>query len=202
VYLDSTSPVIAISKPANNSTFGTERINVTGTFTESSLKRITVNGVLAFITGSGAFEARNVFLPEGANDIVATAEDIAGNTTTATISVTGSATPTDPVQLTVTPVAGFANLSTTFSVTRDSSLNGLSIEYDYEGNGSTDQTDGSTAHSYAAGQYFPVVTIQDANGNRFSSVGGWNASPALRVNVQEGAPMPAIRGGVRKSLST
>jgi hypothetical protein len=123
VYLDSTSPVIAISKPANNSTFGTERINVTGTFTEASLKRITVNGVLAFVPpGSGTFEARNVFLPEGASDIVATAEDIAGNTTTATISVTGSATPTDPVQLTVTPVAGFASLSTTFSVTRDSSL--------------------------------------------------------------------------------
>ena len=44
---------------------------------------------------------RNVFLPDGADDIAVTAEDIAGNTTMATISVTGSASPVDPVQLTV-----------------------------------------------------------------------------------------------------
>ncbi len=189
VYLDTAVPSIAITAPANNSTFGTDRINVIGTFSESSLKRITVNGVLAFITGPGNFEARNVFLPQGANTITALAEDISGNTNAYTISVTGSATPVDPVQLTVTPVAGFKPLSTTFSVTVSGSLPGTleNVYYDFEGDGITDQTETTTAsinHTYNdAGQYFPVVTVKTTAG-RFSSVGGWNVG-GLRINVQE-----------------
>lgn len=51
-------------------------MNVTGTFTENSLKRITVNGIPAFI-GVNTFEARNVPLMVGANTITATIEDFA-----------------------------------------------------------------------------------------------------------------------------
>lgn len=187
VYLDSTVPTIAITAPASSSFFSTERINVTGTFTEASLKRITVNGVLAF-TGSGTFEARNVFLPEGANAITAIVEDISGNTNAATISVTGSATPVDPVQLTVSPVAGFASLSTTFTISANAPGTLQYVDFDFDGDGTTDQTEttsSSISHTYTtAGQYFPVVTLQTTAG-RFSSLGGWNAGQALRVNVQE-----------------
>ena len=180
LYLDSVAPVIAISKPLNNSTFGTTRVNVTGIFTEASLERITVNGVIAFITGSGTFEARNVPLDVGANTITATAEDIAGNTTTATINVTGSATLLDPVQLAVAPIAGFDPLTVSFSIVQQN-VSGTAY-IDFEGDGT--QTAFSASHIYTAGQHFPVVTIV-ADGNRFSSIGGWNASPSLRVNVQQ-----------------
>ena len=64
----------------------------------------------------------------------------------------------------------------------------LNVYYDFDGDGTTDQTAttlSSISHSYGtAGQYFPIVTIQTTSG-RFSSVGGWNASGALRVNVQQ-----------------
>jgi len=189
VYLDSAVPTIGITSPANNSSFGTERINVTGTFTEASLKRIIVNGVPAFTdSASGTFEARNVFLPEGANTITAIIEDIAGNTNAATITANGSATPSNPVELTVTPVAGFVSLNTTFTVAANVPGTLLNVHYDFNGDGITDQTAAnlnSINHTYgAAGQFFPIVTLQTTAG-RFSSLGGWNASPALRINVQE-----------------
>jgi hypothetical protein len=127
-------------------------------------------------------------LAAGANTITATAEDIAGNTSTAAITVTGSASPVDPVQLTVTPVGGFAPLSTTFSVVGNYPGTLQNVYYDFVGNGESDPPVAnlnSINHTYnSAGQYFPVVTIQTTAG-RFSSIGGWNTSPALRVNVQQ-----------------
>jgi hypothetical protein len=51
IYLDSVPPVIAIGAPANNSSFNTTQGNVSGMFTETSLKQITVNGVLAWLMG-------------------------------------------------------------------------------------------------------------------------------------------------------
>jgi hypothetical protein len=186
VYLDSILPVISITAPANNSSFGTTRINVTGTFTEVSLKRITVNGVLAFVSGS-SWEALNVPLVEGANTVTATAEDLSGNARSATINVTGLANPVDPVQLTATPVGGFAPLQVT--LTPQSAVPGtLQVLYDFNGNNVVDQTAANLDpinHTYSvAGEYFPVVTVVTASG-RFSSPGGWNGgSSRLRINVQ------------------
>lgn len=188
VYLDSTVPVIAITAPANSSSFNTERINVSGTFTESSLKQITVNGVRAF-TGSGIFEALNVPLGEGENTITATAEDIAGNETTTSITVNGSATPVDPVQLAASPVGGFVSLVVTFTPTASVPGTLQYVYYDFDGDGDAEQTETDLdpiTHTYTgAGEYFPVVTVQTTAG-RFSSLGGWNSTTPdrLRINVQ------------------
>src|SRR5438128_2084179 len=56
VYLDSVHPTVSITAPPNNSSFNTTRVNVQGTFTEASLKQITVNNVLANVSGN-TFEA-------------------------------------------------------------------------------------------------------------------------------------------------
>jgi hypothetical protein len=191
VYLDSVAPVISITAPANNASFNTDRINVQGTFTEGSLKRITVNGVLAFVNGS-AFDALNVPLAEGANILSATAEDLAGNQTSASITVTRGTTPVDPVQLLASPVGGFAPLQVTFTPVANVPGTLQQVLYDFTGDNATFQTANNlnpVTHTYAtAGQYFPVVTIQTTAG-RFSSPGGWNAGPSaassrLRINVQ------------------
>jgi hypothetical protein len=189
VYLDSSAPVVAITAPADNTSFDTSRINVSGTFTETNLKQITVNGVLAFISGN-AFEALNVPLAEGANTVTATAEDISGNQSTADITVTGGATPVDPVQLAATPVGGFVSLQVTFTPTANVPGTLQQVLYDFNGDGVTDQTEtdlNPINHTYTtAGEYFPVVTIQTSAG-RFSSLGGWIAwnPDRLRINVQE-----------------
>src|SRR5207245_1908325 len=157
------------------------RINVSGTSSESSPSSIDVNGVPPFISGS-TFNALNVLLAVGANTITATATDLARNIGTATITVTGQngggGTQIDPVQLTATPVGGFAPLAVTLAP-----INGgvpgtfQVVQYDFDGDGVTDDTHNNlnpVTHTYsAAGQYFPVATIVTTAG-KFSSLGGWN----------------------------
>ncbi len=96
LVLDSTAPAISITSPPNSSSFNTTRVNVAGTFSENYLKQITVNGVPAYVNGN-AFEAMNVPLAVGANTLTATLQNLSGSTATASISVTGSANPVDPV---------------------------------------------------------------------------------------------------------
>ena len=187
LYLDTVNPIISITSPANNVSVNTATINVFGNFTETSLKQITVNGVPAFINGS-TYEALNVPLSAGANTVTATATDFAGRTGTATITVTGSATPVVPVQLAATPIAGFNPLNVTFTVTANVPGTIQQVSYDFDGDGVYESSPNNlnpVTHSYSAGQYFPVVTIQTTVG-RFSSLGGWNSSDPnrLRINVQ------------------
>jgi sugar lactone lactonase YvrE len=188
VYLDSVAPVLSITAPVGG-LLTTDRINVSGTFTESSLKQITVNGVRAFISGNN-FNALNVPLAEGPNPITATAEDIAGNITTSGITVTGSATPVDPAQLAATPVGGFVSLQVTFTPQINVPGTIEHIYYDFDGDNGIDLDTGTDTtaktHTYnTAGEYFPVVTILTSVG-KFSSLGGWNAwnPDRLRINVQ------------------
>ncbi len=188
VYLDSTDPSLAITAPANNASFNTTRVNVSGTFTETSLQQITVNGILAFTSGN-TFNALNVPLETGANEIVAVAEDIAGNTTSATINLTGDTTLVDPVQLSASTVGGFTPLAVTFTPTATVPGTLQNVFYDFNGDGTTDQTESNLnpiSHTYStAGEYFPVVTVQTTVG-KFSSLGGWNSPTPdrLRINVQ------------------
>jgi Glucodextranase, domain B len=186
--LDSILPTISISTPANNSTFNTSRINVKGTFTDAYLKQITVNGAVAYVSGN-SFEAMNVPLAAGANMIIATAEDVVGKTATAIITVTGSATPVDPVQLQGTPIAGFVPLNVNYTVSASVPGTLQQVLYDFNGDGTSDFTAtdlNPIQHTYSsAGEYFPMVTIVTTAG-RFSSSGGWNSTDPnrLRINVQ------------------
>jgi hypothetical protein len=181
--LDSVLPQVAVSAPADNSSFSTTRVNVTGTFDDSYLKQITVNGVSAFINGT-SFEALNVPLANGANTITATIEDLTGKTGTASITVSGSATPMDPAQLTATPVAGFAPLIVSFQVTANAPGTFQQVLYDFDGDGTIDQTANNlnaVSHTYSTpGEYFPAVTVVTSAG-RFSSIGGWSSAAISRA---------------------
>ena len=65
------------------------------------------------------FEALNVPLAGGANNITAIIEDLTGGTNIASITIIGltnaDGSMNNPVQLQATPVAGFAPLPVTFS---------------------------------------------------------------------------------------
>ena len=72
VTLDTTPPVVTITSPANGSLTAEASTSVTGTvFDASPIASLTVNGVVATLTGS-AFSA-SVPLADGANPITATA---------------------------------------------------------------------------------------------------------------------------------
>ena len=74
--VDSAAPALVIDSPAPGTVFGTSPISVTGTFVEANLIDITVNGVLAAISGN-RFTA-TVPIPPGSSTLLAVARDRAG----------------------------------------------------------------------------------------------------------------------------
>ena len=190
VILNTTTPTLSITNPANNASFNASRITVKGKFTSGGLKQITVNGVPASTNG-GSFTALNVPLAAGTNIITAILEDFTGRTTNApSLNVIGltnaDGSMKDPVQLQATPMIGFSPLTVTFSVISNATPGTFQkAYYDFSGDGINDQTNnntGSFTHSYTNGQYFPTVTIQTSAG-LFSSDGGWNSSNPNRLQV-------------------
>ena len=196
LILDSTSPSITITNPADGVSFNASRVNVFGNFTAASLHQITVNDIVAFVNGTN-FEALNVTLAGGANTITAVIEDLTGVTNAFSINVTGltnsDGSMNSPVQLQATPVAGFAPLTVTFSVQANVPGTIQQVFYDFNGDDladfATNNLDSFTYTYETNGEYFPVVTIQTDAG-RFSSVGGWNAvaldpsNQPVQINVQ------------------
>jgi hypothetical protein len=198
-------PSVTISTPVNNSSATTTRVNVTGTFVEPFLKQITVNSVKAFTSGT-TFEALNVPLQPGANTVTATVEEnsvaaivknIAQRTATTSITVNGSSSLVDPVQLTATPVAGFAPVNVSFQIASSAPGTFQQVLYDFEGNGHIDQTANNlnaVSHIYSEGEHFPAVTVVTSAG-RFSSPGGWSSADPNRLTVNVQAP-PVIQSTI------
>jgi hypothetical protein len=194
LVLDSASPSISITNPANNASFNVSRVNVRGNFTAVSLKQISVNGVLAFANGTN-FDALNVPLDVGTNTITAIVEDLTGLTNTSSITIIATTNAAgimvDPVQLTADPVGGFTPLQVTFTVQTNLPGTIQQVLYDFNGDDVIDFTTNnlqSITHTYTNGQYFPAITIQTTAG-WFSSSGGWNSSDPnrVRINVQAAA---------------
>lgn len=208
LVLNSVAPTIAISSPADGAAFNASRVNVTGNVAAATLRQITVNNVPALVDGTN-FEARNVPLAAGANVITAVVEDRTGMTNAVSIAVTGltnvDGSMNAPVQLQAAPVAGFAPLPVTFSVSANVPGTIQQVSYDFNGDGiadlATNNLDALTYPYATNGEYFPVVTVQTEVG-RFSSVGGWNAaavdpgSQPVRINVQS-QPVQATLAAVQ-----
>lgn len=90
--VDSDAPVVGIDSPASGSSSATSVIAVTGTASDASaIVSVSVNGAEAVATSTnfGTWTAY-VTLSDGDNDLVVTAEDIAGNISTTTDGVTVS----------------------------------------------------------------------------------------------------------------
>ena len=190
VTLDRTSPAVRITAPSNNSSFDLSSINVRGTFSDANFKQVSVNGVLAS-TARANFNALNVPLNAGTNIIIATAEDLAGNLGSNSVTVIGltnaDGTMNSPVQLQATPIVGFAPLQVTFQITSNSAPGTFQKAlYDFNGDGITDFTNNNISpltYTYTTnGEYFPVVTVQTTAGT-FSSSGGWNSADPNRLQV-------------------
>ena len=170
-----------------------------------SLKQITIGSasagmeIPASINGD-TFEARNIFLTQGTNTIIAVAEDMAGNTSTNSIVIMG---PTDtntaqtfPVQIQTSTSGGFVPLSVTFTVQAHVPGKIQKVIYDFDGDNIADQTSSDlhpVTHIYkTSGKYFPIIIIQTTVG-QFSSLSGMfglfaaaygNSNAVAAVNVQ------------------
>ncbi|MGP8218816.1 MAG: immunoglobulin domain-containing protein [Limisphaerales bacterium] len=201
LVLDSAPPTISITNPVDGVSLNASRVTVCGNFAAASLKQITVNDIIAFVSGTN-FEALNVPLAAGPNIMTAIIEGLTGGTNTASITIIGltnaDGSMNNTVQLQATPVAGFAPLPVTFQVQANVPGTIQQVLYDFNGDDIADfitnSLDSITYTYETNGEYFPVVTIQTDAG-RFSSVGGWNSASLdpsnqpIRINVQ----MPAAQ---------
>jgi hypothetical protein len=118
---------IFISSPSDGSAINKPETTVTGTITTSSgiETGVVVNGVVATVTGS-QFTANHIPLTEGLNTVTATANDIAGNTASASITV-NAVTTGDYIQLTSNIESGIAPLEVTLRIDGSFSIEDSSI---------------------------------------------------------------------------
>jgi hypothetical protein len=87
VNLDKTAPAVTIASPATGATLGASPAAIAGSVSEtlSGLATVTCNGITA--TLSGAEFACSVPLTDGPNTVAVVATDVAGNTGSATLSL-------------------------------------------------------------------------------------------------------------------
>ncbi|HTO52102.1 MAG TPA: hypothetical protein VMR50_01855 [Myxococcota bacterium] len=113
VTLDRTPPTIVFTSPPNNSTTGAASVVVTGTVTDASpITSFKINGNTVVLT-NGAFST-TVSLAVGSNTITAVACDAAGNTSTASLTVTRANAPTVTISA---PANGLLTRNTPTTVT-------------------------------------------------------------------------------------
>ncbi len=85
VYYKSEKPKLEISEPSDNSTTSNQEVKIKGSTDKETY--IHVNDLPVVVDANGNFET-SVRLKDGENQIVATAQDIAGNIETKTLKVT------------------------------------------------------------------------------------------------------------------
>jgi Glucodextranase, domain B len=119
VSLDKSPPILVIASPANGAVLPSAAVTVTGTVTDalSGVSTFTCNGQTATVNGS-AFSC-NLALAPGSNSISLQATDAAGNTATAGLTVTYSAS---ALTISATPspapnAAGWNNADVTVAFT-------------------------------------------------------------------------------------
>ena len=113
IKLDKTAPAVAITAPANGSTFTSPVQQVSGTVSDalSGVAGVTCNGAIATVAG-GVFNC-SVTLAAGDNTITAVATDLAGNPATATAHATYNPDSAAPVITITSPANGtFTRLAT------------------------------------------------------------------------------------------
>ncbi|MBK6406030.1 MAG: hypothetical protein IPF66_13840 [Holophagales bacterium] len=84
---DTIPPAISVLQPVAGALVGALSVTVSGTVSDPNLDTVTVDGGAAVVEGS-AFRRDGVSLVEGANTLTATARDRAGNSASATGTVT------------------------------------------------------------------------------------------------------------------
>jgi hypothetical protein len=92
---DTIKPSVLIGAPTNNASVGVPNITVSGTASDNTSVAgvsLTLNGTPVAVTGTTAWSAAVTALKQGANTIVATARDAAGNTQSASSIVIYDAT--------------------------------------------------------------------------------------------------------------
>jgi len=125
---DNSPPDITITAPPNSTYLNTPSITVTGNASDSIswIESVKVNGIITPLTGE-SYTVSNIQLIEGANTITSTAADIAGNTSSASITVNLDTIPPHIIPDTVPSITNTPQLTITGRVEDASPIDSLTI---------------------------------------------------------------------------
>jgi hypothetical protein len=177
VVLDGAPPSVSIDAPANGTVVNVPLVAIAGSVSDASpIASVTVNGLPAALDGA-TFTAA-VTLTPGANAIVATATDAAGNTGSASITV--SFVP-PPLAISIqTPADGITTTESTVEVSGDLTRSGAEVSV----NGVAASVTGTSFHaSVALGPLSNAVTA-------IATLAGETASDSITVIRVETPPPP------------
>ena len=118
-------PQLTIQSPANGALINDDSVTVAGAWNGQPNTGITVNGVIAAVSGN-AFSA-SVPLTAGANTIAVVGTSPDRSTSTVTVQVTSSGPPA--VRVTASPASGFAPINVTFNITSDKPVSTVNGNY-------------------------------------------------------------------------
>jgi hypothetical protein len=177
VVLDTAPPAVAIASPADGSTIGTSVVHIAGTAEVGA--QVAVNGVVVVVSGTGAWTADLAFA-DGTQTITASATDAAGNTATATLTVTVDTLA--PALSVTSPAYDLTNVATA-TVAGDTDV-GATVTVN--GNAVTVGPTGSfsTSITLAAGENTITVVATDDAGNE--------ATAEMTVTLDATAPVVTV----------
>lgn len=162
-------PTITITSPAPGSVLDQPTALVQGQVTSSIEVGVTVNSVVAAVSGDQF--AALVPVDPSVTQLTAMATDVAGATASDTVAVIVQAAAEVPVLLRAVPAGGVAPLTVGFTLS--SLMPVAQIGLDLEGDGTVDfegaSLEGQSFLYGAPGLYFPTVTIADINGATYTA---------------------------------
>ena len=153
--LVSAGAAIAATGGLDGSTVDDDNLLITGTIDAPSNSGVRVNGTLAQVDANGHFYANGVPLSIGQNMITLLLTSPDGDEVAQTITVGSSGAA--PFSVTAVPTDGFAPLEVRFDVTNRGILPFARVEFDFDGNGSTDHT--ALAPQFVEGVFAVVATF-------------------------------------------
>jgi hypothetical protein len=161
---------------------------VKGTLQAPSNSGVTVNGIVAQMTGDpyGSEFAVRVPLAMGANELEVVVTTISHKQVSQILSL--NRTGASPYRFYVTERAGVDQIDNKLNIINTGNDQIVQVDIDFEGDGSIDQTlldgfDEQISHRYdMEGLYYPQVTITDQNGLQFTLVQIVNVLSASRIN--------------------
>ena len=173
--IDKTAPAVAITSPANNTTATSTTLQVRGNVSDalSGVASVTCNGAAATIS-AGTFSC-NVTLSFGTNTVTATATDVAGNTSSSSITVS-----LKPVITSFNPTAATAGTVVTITgINLVLGTGGTQVTLNQQGGG----TIAAPITSASATSVSFVIPAGAATGPVTITTAGQSATSAASLNV-------------------
>lgn len=154
-------PQVVLQSPSAGAIIADDQVVVSGTWSGPSNTGITVNGVVAAISGNEFFAT--VPLVPGVNTITVVATVLGGNQTTATLSVSSSGP--SPTRVIASPIQGFAPLAVSFTISSDRAIQSVDGSFAPGNPFSVSPVTGPLSFTYGSpGSYEAVFNIRHADG--------------------------------------